>query len=394
MPPPQPKDQNVIATVPSVWSRAQVAAIVDAPLPELAVFGAADAAPMVPDQALWDCWPVRLADGSLAHVCGGSLWVILSAPRGPDPDSRHDMARMRLMHHTAEGWTDCGNLLPDGLSPGSREWSGSTLLDPLSGSVTLWFTAAGRRAEAVSSFEQRLFQVSGHLDVSGRRPVIAGWNGLEEAVRNDGRLYADLATRQGVPGRIKGFRDPSWFRDPADGRAYLLFTGSKAADQSLSEYDGVVGLAAADPHGNGFSLLPHILEADGVANELELPHMLVREGLYYLFWSTQRSVFSPDGPVGPTGLYGMVGPTVTGPFVALNGTGLVLTNPAAEPHQAYAWQVLPTLEVVSFVNYWGLGGRDPATDPELKSARFGGTIAPMARIELAGATTRIVAGGI
>jgi levansucrase len=90
----------------------------------------------------------------------------------------------------------------------------------------------------------------------------------------------------------------------------------------------------------------------------------------------------------------MVGPSLFGPYQPLNGTGLVLANPAAEPRQCYAWQVIPSdrdcLEVISFVDYWGLQGRDPSSDPVLKAQQFGGTIAPLVRIELSGATTRIL----
>lgn len=70
-----------------------------------------------------------------------------------------------------------------------------------------------------------------------------------------------------------------------------------------------------------------------------------------------------------------------------------MTNPALEPQQAYAWQVLPNLEVVSFIDYWGVKGRDLAKDPALKAAQFGGTISPIIKIALDGAASRIVEGG-
>jgi levansucrase len=372
----------------SLWTPSQVAAISQSTLPELALICADQAAAFLPSLSLWDIWPVQLDDGSVAEIASGSLWVVLSAPRAADPDCRHDVARMRLLFKNSDGWMDCGNLLPDGFSPGSREWSGSTRLNPATGEVTLWFTAAGRRGEAKSDFEQRLFHATGTLDMSRPLPAITGWRDLTETVHNDGNHYADLATEQGVAGRIKGFRDPYWFRDPADGCGYMLFTGSKSASASNSDFDGVIGIAVET--GVDFALLPPIVDADGLVNELERPHMFVHNGLYYLFWSSQRGVFSPDGPSGPTGLYGMVGPSVFGPFEPLNGTGLVIANPASEPRQAYAWQVLPSLDVVSFIDFWGLQGRDIASDPALKAAQFGGTIAPMAKIMLEGAKSRIV----
>jgi levansucrase len=379
----------------SHWTAEHVAAIGRSSLPQQALVGGEAARPLIPDLVLWDIWPVQVDDGSVAEIEGASFWITLSAPRSLDPDDRHDHARMRLFQKSENEWRDCGDLLPDGFSPGSREWSGSAHLDPSSGAFTVWFTAAGRREGSIVDFEQRIFLAAGTLTLSGVHPVVSDWGQLTEVLINDGTFYADLRKNQGIPGRIKGFRDPYWFRDPKDGKAYLLFTGSKTIENSRSHYDGVIGLAKAEDDARHccFDPLPPIIDADGVANELERPHMFVIGGLYYLFWSSQRSVFSPDGPVGPTGLYGMVGPSVTGPFEPLNGTGLVMANPHTEPRQAYAWQVLPTLDVVSFVDYWGLEGRDINSDPALKAAQFGGTIAPIAKLAIEGATTRIVKGG-
>lgn len=345
------------------------------------------------ESVYWDLWPVQLDDGALATVAGGSLWIALSAPRSADPDERHFEARMRLLHRVGDHWQDCGVVLPDGFAPGTREWSGSARLDADARCVTLWFTAAGRRGETPPSFEQRVFRTIGALDCSGPLPVIAGWSEPVEAIVNDGALYADLSVNQGVPGAIKGFRDPYWFRDPADGQGYLLFTGSKPAAASESAHDGVVGIAASvDADGLGQAvLLPPLVDADGVVNELERPHVIVHRGRYYLFWSSHRLVFVPDRPDLPTGLYGMVAPSLFGPWEPLNGTGLVLANPMAEPRQAYAWQVIPgSFEVVSFVDYWGLDGRDISADPALKAERFGGTIAPSLWLEIEGTTTRLI----
>lgn len=389
-----PYDQRQSRPTTSFWQGSQIALIEAAKLPCPPVFGPEDIKGLGSDMTLWDIWPVQFDNGDQAVIDRGSLWVMLSAPRMPDPDMRHDQARMRLLLKSENTWVDCGDLLPDGFSPGSREWSGSTRLDPVTNQVTLWFTAAGRRGEAKPDFEQRLFHTHGRLDVSGPTPKVTDWVDLTQSVVNSGAIYADLATTQGELGQIKGFRDPYWFRDPIDGQGYLLFTASRPPEQSKSNYDGLIGLAKAEDD-NGhmrFVLQPPILDAYGLASELERPHMFVRDGLYYLFWSTQGHIFDPAGPTGPTGLYGMVGPSLFGPFEPLNGDSLVLANPPQETKQAYAWQVVPNLEVVSFVDYWGLEGRDPKSDPHVKETQFGGTIAPSSFIELSGATSRLVRG--
>jgi levansucrase len=374
----------------SMWLPEHVAAIVDHFAQSAPLIGSAEAAKIMPQLDLWDLWPVQLDDGSVAQIAGGELWMVLCAPCLSNPHDRHNVARTRFFHVVEGTWNDCGNLLPDGLNPGSREWSGSARYESGNAQLTVFFTAAGRAGEAGKSFEQRLFQCSGTLDMSQAMPTIKNWEHAIQSVENDGRHYIDLSKDQGIPGRIRGFRDPYWFRDPADGKGWLLFTGS--LPNARSNYNGVVGIAEARDAGGvtGFDLRPPIINADGLANELERPHIFVRDGLYYLFWSSQRSIFAPDGPVGPTGLYGMVGKSLLGPYEPLNGTGLVIANPANEPTQAYCWQVLPTLEVVSFVDFWGLGGRDLANEPDLVRQQFGGTIAPKLKIAIDGNTTRLL----
>ena len=133
-------------------------------------------------------------------------------------------------------------------------------------------------------------------------PQISAWSPAQQIAVNDGSVYVDVRTDQGVPGNIKGFRDPYWLRDPEDGKAYVLFTGSQAG--SPHDHNGVIGIARASSGDGqtGFELLPPVITADGVCNEMERPHLIARNGMYYIFWSSQNSVFAPDGPTGPTGL--------------------------------------------------------------------------------------------
>ncbi|RZM06642.1 MAG: CocE/NonD family hydrolase, partial [Sphingomonas sp.] len=83
--------------------------------------------------------------------------------------------------------------------------------------------------------------------------------------------------------RIKGFRDPGYFRDPADGAEYLLFVGSAGWLDAI--FDGVIG--AARREGDRWVLTPPLIEAVGTNSEMERPHIVVADGRYYLFWSTQ-----------------------------------------------------------------------------------------------------------
>lgn len=341
---------------------------------------AAARAGALPGIDLWDMWPVQLADGATARVCGGTLWMILSAPVLPDSDQRHGIARIRLVLERDGAWIDCRDALPEGLCPGSREWAGSAVLDPDSDTVTLYFTAAGHRGEDRPSFAQRLFETVGTLLGEGEGLRIIGWTDPVESLVADGLRYMRVDQATGVPGFIKGFRDPAFFRDPADGTDYLLFTAS--IPDAASDWNGAVGAARRED--GAWVALDPLLRVDGLNNELERPHIVARDRHYYLFFSTQRRVFAPGGPDGPNGLYGMVAEHVLGPYRPINGSGLVAANPLHAPYQTYSWWVTGELEVAGFVEMPGLTS-DPANETAaVRRAHFGGVPAPRFRIALDG----------
>jgi levansucrase len=320
-------------------------------------------------------WPVQNPDCTIAEINGGSLWMALAAPDRSDPALRHFEARIRLLRLNNNEWRDLGWALPDTGYPFEREWAGTALLKE--GKVSLFFTAAGVK-DNPGGYQQRLFETRGILQADGH---ISQWSILRESVINNGEYYEIADQQEGEPGKITAFRDPAHFCDPKDGQEYLLFTASLAG--AASAYNGAVGIARRTGE-NGWELLPPLLHADGVNNELERAHMVVRDGRYYLFWVTQAGTFDPEGPIGPTGLYGMVSDTLFGDYEPLNGSGLVLANPQEEPSQTYSWHVTGELLVSSFVDHWGLNGRSLANNPQLVAESFGGTPAPFVRLVLDG----------
>lgn len=373
----------------SHWRAEHVAEIGNDSSQSIPVIDPVTVKPLIPGLDLWDMWPVQLADGSTVLFKGCTLWMVLSAPVLSDPDLRHGIARIRLISERGGEWRDCGNLLPDGLNPGSREWAGSAIYDPAASRVTLFYTVAGYPGEIAPSYAQRLFQTSGTLEFNDGAARVSDWSLPAESAASDDDCYVLVNQSEGRPGFIKGFRDPAYFRDPADGRDYLLFTGS--LKKSESEWNGSVGIARANGSSlENWELLPPVLAADGLNNEQERPHVIVHDGQYYLFWSTQRHVFAPGGPSGPNGLYGMVAPSILGPYEPLNGTGLVAANPPEAPYQAYSWWVSQDLEVASFVDLVGLDGEGPVDDPAWRRAHFGGVPAPRFYIGLDGSRSWVV----
>ncbi|AKH41408.1 Levansucrase [Croceibacterium atlanticum] len=337
-----------------------------------------DFARIASDVDFWDAWPIQEAAGMPARLADGStLWMALGAPHFPDPEMRHGHARIHLLRLSGDEWQHLGHAMPDGFSPGSREWSGSAVLDGQSDTVTLYFTAAGRKGEAEPSFLQRMFVARATLGGDCEAPCLVDWRDLEEVVQRDPAQYMASEAGSGRIGTIKAFRDPAFFHDDKSGRDYLFFAASAA--QSSSAFNGVIGVAAAqDDAGSDWETLPPVVSADGLNNELERPHVVRHEGLYYLFWSTQSHVFDPQGPVGPTGLYGMVSENLLHGWHPLNGSSLVFANPPEAPRQAYSWFVMPDLQVTSFVDDWGTASQNGGP------RRFGATFAPMLQLWLDG----------
>jgi levansucrase len=338
--------------------------------------------PILPGVDLWDLWPLQDIDGTTTLFDGWSLWFVLCAPALPDPEERHHIARIRLMTQREGQWRDCGHALPDGLNPGSREWAGTALFHPETGQVTLFYTVAGWPGEASPSFAQRLFATTGTLAWADGQAGITGWSAPAELFPADDRHYMLVNQREGVPGFIKGFRDPAHFRD-TDGSDWMLFTGSLKG--SAHAFNGCIGIARADAAApGGWALLPPLISADGLNNELERPVMIRRDGRYYVFWSTQRKVFAPGGPSGPNGLYGMVADSILGPYQPLNGTGLVAGNPLDTPYQAYSWWVDADLCVHGFADLPGVAPGGQVDAAAWRRSHFAGTPAPVFRLGLAG----------
>lgn len=324
--------------------------------------GAADRSALDAGRLYWDMWPVQDAAGGRALIGGRELWMALTAPDRGDPALRHFEAKIHWLERAQGAWHDRGPVLPDMADvPYEREWAGSALLDD--GVLTLFFTAAGSAARP-GGYRQELWAVSARLGPEGRPQ---DWSAPAPLVRGYGPQYMAADAHEGEPGRIKAFRDPAYFRDPADGREYIAFTASLAG--SHSAYNGAFGLARKEA--SGWELIPPCLHAESVNNELERAHLVFHQGNYYAFWSTQTATFAEGLRHAPGGLYGMVADSMAGPWRPLNGSGLVLANPPGRAQQTYSWYVDASLTVCSFVDVLPGGG-------------FGGVPAPLLRLALDG----------
>jgi levansucrase len=249
--------------------------------------------------------------------------MALSAPAVGHPEARHDVARLRLLARAGDEWDDLGHVFGADVSPGSREWSG--IGGPPRRRLGLDLLH-GRRPSRGSPPDLRPTSDRGTTQARDRRradparttgraprgPEFGRANlPAGRRARRGTRPHPSLPRPRLVPGAGR------WPRVPARRRLGLV----------AGPLHGAVALATE--RRGGWSLLPPLVVADGINHELERPHVVVHESRYYLFLVTQRHTFHPPGSA-PTGLYGFVAPSLTGPHQPLNGSGLVIRNPSGE----------------------------------------------------------------
>lgn len=355
-----------------------------------------------PELHVWDTWLVRDSDGSIADIDGYRAIVALTAPSDLLPGKRHDVATLRYFY-SADGreWETGGRVFDETEPLGQRQWAGSTVR--LEGEeLAVYYTAAGDETHDDLTYSQRIAAATGGRIYGDDDGVhVEGPFEHETILRPDGERYE---TEDQSRGMTYTFRDPWYFED--DGEAYLLFEGNTPVpegseacdgDPTLQEFNGSVGIAhspTGDP--TDFELLDPLVDAVCTNQELERPHVVTRDGRYYLFISSHKHTFAP-GVDGFDALYGFVSDSLFGPYEPLNGDGLVLTNPENAPFQSYSWLAFGHREeilVTSFFNYYDYDR--PSLDdvgflPEAEQfRRFGGTLAPTVRLRVDGTETEIV----
>ena len=343
-----------------------------------------------PDYHVWDTWPLRTRSGEIATVDGWQVLISLAAPADVTPGERHDIAEHRyFVSRDGREWTDCGSVFGDD-ALGTRQWAGSALYDD--GQCYFFYTAAGDANTDELTYTQRL--AVGHgasISTGDGEPTIEGSWIHEILLEPDGKWYET----QAQAGKMTyTFRDPWFFEDPETGRTHLLFESNTppAPDdcggrRDQQAFNGCVGLAVSQSGDLlDWEFRPPVFDSVCVNQEIERPHLVHREGRYYLFVSSHVDTFAP-GLAGYDGLYGFVADSLTGDYRPLNESGLVVTTPASAPFQAYSWLAIPhgeELLVSGFLNYPDFRGITigelGALSGEEQRQRFAGTLAPTLRL--------------
>ena len=216
---------------------------------QLAVIVDSDIVPVVEGIDIWDSWPIRNPDGSVADVCGQVVWIALAAPSVGDPGLRHDIARQRAFALNDDGtFTDLGLVFDVNNPLGARRWAGSTVLD--GDRLSAYYTAVGIADAEPSGFRQRPAVATATLSCQHGHLRFDDWSDHVEVLQPDPRWYDNVDQIDGAPGFIKAFRDPFPFIDPATGTEYLFLTASLSPERSTSEFNGAIGIAHAPAAGS------------------------------------------------------------------------------------------------------------------------------------------------
>lgn len=348
---------------------------------------------------VWDAWPVRNPDGSVAMIDDWVIKVGLSAELSEVEETGWEFFTLSTWRYwyTRDGeWRPGGVIFSREEALGSRQWAGSTFYDADNQTVTFYYTATGRPdAESIEddmperdisihneaagrpSTEQRLAKVTASVNASGDGIAFSDFGEHEIIGEADGFWYDTMDTYL-AGAAVYGFRDPEYLVDPHTGREHILFTANAAGVPG--PYNGTVGMMTKTDDG-AWELNPPLIVSMGVNSQLERPHVIYREDGAYLFFSTHDFTFGPDAQ-GPRGLYGFHSPSgsLTGRWTALNEHGLVAANPGENPGQTYSYLVLPDGHVMSYLNHtFGF-----ELDPEQEDRSFYGGPGPMFRINMDG----------
>lgn len=355
---------------------------------------------------IWDTMPLKTLDGDIVSVNGWNVIFTLTAWREPekflnkvgeyniteDWNDRHGRARICYWYSKdGKSWIFGGRLMKEGVSPTTREWAGTPILLDDAGNIDFYYTCVTPGAT--------IAKVNGYISTDDNGVYLSGFDTVQELFSADGSYYQ---TEEQNP--YFNFRDPSPFTDPKSGKLYMVFEGNVAGDRGShivgdkelgdvpkshlevggARYQtGCLGIAAAlDTEGTRWKILPPLITATGVNDQLERPHFIFQDGKYYLFTISHKYTYA-DGLTGPDGVYGFVSDKLFGPYTPLNTSGLVLGNPEAQPYQTYSHYVMPNGLVTSFID--SVQFKKPNTDGI--SYRIGGTLAPTAQIKLKGNST-------
>lgn len=422
----------------SHWTRQQVSQIAADDAIDFPHFDPQQVKVLMPGYDVWDNWYVLDEDNQIADVQGFRVLIALAAPTDGFDETNlyYFYSRDGIHYHAA------GKVFTTPLESSIQEWSGSTILRS-DGALQTFYTVVKESGDYSGRSRQRTQGSQGMppamstqgSDAQTQAPAgqgqMPGGQAQMGAVQNDQRLataiqdvivignrlslaepryhailavpdgryyqtmtqasaYETLLPSSNVTGSTQSnnfcFRDPHFFKDPADGRSYLLFeanTGSAVCPEGSVKRE-YIGCASFEPDyvptpdelkANGcigiveltndsysaVRFLPPLLTSNLVTDEIERVNMLKVKDDYYLFCigRVSKMAMSCEALERSTFMLGFRSHSLSGPYTPLNHHGVVIRQQSfssdmmnsTDTQSVYSYLLQPDLTVLTYAQY-------------------------------------------
>ena len=225
---------------------------------------------------LWDSWFIK--KGNEYHL------FHLQALPSKDPEKRHNN-NVSIGHAVSTdliNWTEFATAL----KPGSTDswdnlalWTGSVI--EKDEKYYMFYTGRNKNPD-VKWIQKIGLAISDDL---------INWEKHEDnpILEADNEIY-EMSNERNAIGMVGAWRDPYVFQDPITKKYYMIIAARKKGN--ATEYNGCIAIAESDDLLN-WNLFPPLI-APGVYDEMEVPQMIIHNGIYYLFFSTHATNYNPD----------------------------------------------------------------------------------------------------
>ena len=264
---------------------------------------------------LWDSW--FLKEDDTYHV------FYLQADKTDDPELRHNN-NVSIGHAISKdliNWEE----LPTALEPSQKDedwdslslWTGCVLKKD----NVYYMFYTGRTKDKDSMWIQKIGLATSH--------DLIHWEKYENNPLLEAKEHYYIDNEKNMLGKIGAFRDPDVFYDKTHGAYFMLISARESSidlENKTREYNGCIALLESQDLLNWKYHKP-ILNPK-VYDEMETAQMIFHNGVYYLFFSTLNTNYSPEftSKIGSnyTGLHCYYATSLFEEFKPINQTGVVL----------------------------------------------------------------------
>ncbi|MBD3260172.1 MAG: hypothetical protein GF334_00575 [Candidatus Altiarchaeales archaeon] len=257
---------------------------------------------------LWDSWFIK--KGGDYHV------FYLQTKATENPQDRHN-SNVSIGHAASKNlveWRELPYALEVG-KPGSWDdlalWTGSVIKKGKT--YFMFYTGRCRKAFWIQK-----------IGLANSKDLIS-WEKYEGNPLLEAKKYYYIDNRKNRLGKVGAWRDPFVFWDEKSDNYYMLVSAREK--NAGRQYNGCVAICSSK-NLLDWKILPPIFSPK-VFDEIETTQMIVKDGVYYLFFSTQKENLKPDyaeknGLLG--GLYCFYSNDLFGKYTPVNKNGVVLAN--------------------------------------------------------------------